>query len=52
MAKLDVINVNKDLNEIEIKKLIEKSSKAKKYIEDKKIIKLSLLKIRYNKLFN
>ncbi len=45
----DVINVNKDLNEIEIKKLIAKSSKAKKYIEDKKIIKTIFIK---NKIIN
>jgi len=45
----DVINVNKGLNEIEIKKLIVKSSKAKKYIEDRKIIKTIFIK---NKIIN
>ena len=45
----DIINVNKDLVEKEIKEIILKSSKAKKYIENKKIDKTIFIK---NKIVN
>ena len=45
----DVINVNKNLNEKDLDKLIKSISKAKKYIVDKKIIKTIYIK---NKIIN
>jgi len=45
----DIISVNKDLSETDINKLIKKSSKANKYINDKKIIKTIFIK---NKVIN
>ena len=45
----DVIQVNKDLEEIELNKIVSKSSKAKKYIDNKKIIKTIYVK---NKIIN
>ncbi len=45
----DVINVTKDLNELELNKIITKSSKANKYLENKKIIKTIFVK---NKIIN
>ena len=45
----DVINIDKDLKESELKNLITKSSKAKKYIVDKEIIKTIHIK---NKIIN
>tara|TARA_B100000575_G_C23026436_1_gene591053 strand:+ start:26 stop:925 length:900 start_codon:yes stop_codon:yes gene_type:complete len=45
----DVINIKKDLNEKEIFHIIENSSKAKKYIIDKKISKTIFVK---NKIIN
>jgi len=45
----DVININKDLKESELNNLIKKSSKAKKYIIDKQIIKTIYIK---NKIIN
>ncbi len=45
----DVINIDKDLKESELKNLITKSSKAKKYINDKEIIKTIHIK---NKIIN
>ena len=41
----DVINIKKDMDEESIKEIINKSSKAKKHLEQK-IIKRFLLKIR------
>ena len=45
----DVININKDLEEKELNSFIIKSSKAKKYIVDKEIIKTIYIK---NKIIN
>ena len=45
----DIINVKKDLSEKEVHTLIMKVSKAKKYIEDKKINKIIFVK---NKIIN
>ena len=42
----DIILVNKDLNEKDVDKITRKSSKASKYIVDKKLLKLSLSKIK------
>ncbi len=45
----DVINVERDLTESDLEKLIKKDSKAKKYIIDKKIVKTIFIK---NKIIN
>ena len=45
----DVLTVKKNVNEKEIYQLIEKNSKAKKYIIDKKITKTIFIK---NKIIN
>ena len=45
----DVIKAKKDMHEKEINQIIKKDSKAKKYIEDKKIIKTIFIK---NKIIN
>ena len=45
----DIIKVKKDLSEDEIKKIILKNSKAKKYIEKKNIKKTIFVK---NKIIN
>ncbi len=45
----DIISVNKDQSEKEIKKIILENSKAKKYVENKKIIKTIFVK---NKIIN
>jgi leucyl-tRNA synthetase len=45
----DVININKDLKENELDNFIKKSSKAKKYIIDKEIVKTIYIK---NKIIN
>ena len=45
----DIISVNKDLKENDIDKIIRASSKAQKYIQDKKIIKTIFIK---NKILN
>ncbi len=45
----DIIKVKKDLNKEKINKIVLKSSKAKKYIEDKKILKTIFVK---NKIIN
>ena len=45
----DVLSINKDSNEEEINKLVNKSSKAQKYLMDKKIIKTIFVK---NKIIN
>ena len=45
----DVLNIKKDLNEKEINKLTLNSSKANKYLENKKIIKTIFIK---NKIIN
>ena len=45
----DIVKIKKDLSEQEITKIISKDSKAKKYIENKKIIKTIFVK---NKIIN
>jgi len=45
----DIILVKKDLNKEKINEIVFKSSKAKKYIEDKKILKTIFVK---NKIIN
>ena len=45
----DIILVNKDLNEKDVDKITRKSSKASKYIVDKKIVKTIFIK---NKIIN
>ena len=45
----DVLNIEKNLNQTEIDKLIMKSSKANKYLINKKIIKTIFVK---NKIIN
>ena len=45
----DIIKVKKDLNKDKINKIVLKSSKAKKYIEDKKVLKTIFVK---NKIIN
>ena len=45
----DVLSINKDSSEEEINKLVNTSSKAKKYLMDKKIIKTIFVK---NKIIN
>ena len=45
----DIISIKKDFSEKEINKLVLNNSKAKKYIEDKKIIKTIFVK---NKIIN
>ena len=45
----DVVTVKKDLSEKEIDQMIKNESKAKKYIENKKIIKTIFVK---NKIIN
>ena len=45
----DVININKDLKENELDNFIKKTSKAKKYIIDKEIVKTIYIK---NKIIN
>ena len=42
----DIIMVNRDLNEDKIKKEVNKSFKAKKYIENSKVIKIIFIKNR------
>ena len=45
----DIININKDMIEEEIKEIVLNKSKAKKYIENKKIVKIIFVK---NKIIN
>ena len=45
----DIISVEKDLSENNISKIINKNSKAKKFIENKKVIKTIFVK---NKVIN
>ena len=45
----DVLNIRKELSEIEINKLVMKSSKANKHLMNKKIIKTIFIK---NKIIN
>lgn len=45
----DIITINKDLNEKDVNQIIKNESKAKKYIENKKIIKTIFVK---NKIIN
>jgi len=45
----DIISINKDLSQTHVDKLVRKSSKANKYINDKKIIKTIFIK---NKVIN
>ena len=45
----DVISINKDKNQNEIEKIIKSSSKAKKHIDNKKIIRTIYVK---NKIIN
>ena len=45
----DIISINKDLREKDLDKFIRTSSKANKYIKDKKIIKTIFIK---NKIIN
>jgi len=45
----DIITINKDLNEKAVNQIIKNESKAKKYIENKKIIKTIFVK---NKIIN
>ena len=45
----DVLNINRDLNEKEIDKIIKTKSKARKHIVDKKVVKTIYIK---NKIIN
>ena len=45
----DVINIKKDMDEESIKEIINKSSQAKKHLEQKKIIRTIFVK---NKIIN
>ena len=45
----DIIKIKKNLNEAEIKKIIQKESKAQKYFKGKKTIKIIFVK---NKIIN